>query len=190
MRLPEVRSCPLVPVQARGALLEVRKVHGAGEHEEHGAIQMTLDKTTIRDLGDRWDIRRNEDYSLLTMFAKNAETEGVRVTPAINPARTPDVLPGRIEYAKSLGDMQHILDTAVPAIIEKQRECDICKDAKEKVDRLIKGDAKPEELVEDANANPGEVGLLRGIVKTFTETIPRPSKIFPKLSDLRQKKLD
>ena len=147
---------------------------------------MTLDKTVVRDLGDHWEIRRHDSYSPLKMFAKDEPgSPGVKITPSIDPSRIPDVMPGLVEVPKSYGGASEVLDVIVPNIIAKEKECPICAAAKLKVDALINGDSKPEDLVEDSN--PEHVSFLRGLLNNTLEALPRPKDIFPKLGDLLPK---
>lgn len=145
---------------------------------------MTLDKTVVTDAGNHWLIERNFEFQPMGMFKKqDKEVPTIFVTPGIAPDRTPDVRPRRIEYGKDLGDIDHVLSSTVPAIIDKEKECPICKDAKTRVDAMLAGDAQPEELVEDSN--PEQVGFLRSLLRTTAEALPRPSDIFPTFKELR-----
>jgi len=146
---------------------------------------MTLDKTIVTDQGDHWLIERNLDFTPLGFFRKPDPTApGIALTPGVAADRIPDVLPRKIEYAKSLGDAAHVLDTTIPAVIDKERTCPICKDAKAKLDALIKGEAKVEDI-EDANAE--DVGFVRGLLRTTWQAIPKPREILPSLKDLKPK---
>lgn len=91
---------------------------------------MSMQKTIVLEEKDRWRIVRNEEYEPIEEMAKaDPEYPDIKVTPGFNPTKDPPMVPVVVDYGKNLADIEHIVNDAIPGIIEKEKHCPICKEA-------------------------------------------------------------
>jgi hypothetical protein len=91
----------------------------------------------VTEDGDNWIIRRRLNFKPLPEYAEGEpEYKDIVVTPGQDPDDPTHIVPVHVVFPKKYATLKDVLEDVIPHMREKEETCEICKRAKEFLDKV------------------------------------------------------